>query len=221
MLPYLCEVMFKTYLAISLFALFFMPDEKKDVCTAPVVKTEDRASVLYNDCHLNGILSFDAFQKSLVGYEKYKPAKPIIAICDFSKPSDQKRFVVIDLQKKKVLTNTLVAHGKNSGEVMATQFSNQPESHKSSLGFFMIGQIIQSPKHGISLILEGLEKGKNDQAKAREIIMHGASYVCEKFIEQYGRLGRSFGCPALPEDVMKKITPVLANGSLLFIYQAK
>jgi len=213
--------MLKTYLLISLFAIFFNPEEKKDVCVAPVEKNLSNTRALYNDCHLNGVLSYDAFQKSLEGYQKYKPAKPIIAVCDFSKPSDQKRFVVIDIEKKKVLTNTFVAHGKNSGEIMATEFSNQPESHKSSLGFFMVGQIIQSPKHGISLLLEGLEKGKNDQARAREIIMHGATYVCEKFIEEYGRLGRSFGCPVLPQDVMQKITPILADGSLLYIYKAK
>ena len=213
--------MLKTYLFISLFAFLFGPDEKKDVCVAPAYQSQSSIKALYDECHLNGLLCYDAFQKSLEGYQKHKPAKPIIAVCDFSKPSDQKRFVVIDIEKKKVLTNTFVAHGKNSGEIMATEFSNQPESHKSSLGFFMVGQIIQSPKHGISLLLEGLEKGKNDQARAREIIMHGATYVCEKFIEEYGRLGRSFGCAALPQDVMQKITPVLADGSLLYIYKAK
>lgn len=173
---------------------------------------------LYDACGLNGRLSFDAFQKCLDGFNKYKPTKSIVAICDFSKPSDQKRFFVIDLVQKKILAYTYVAHGKNSGEKMATSFSNQPESLKSSLGFFKVGQPIETLKHGMSLVLDGLEKGKNDNARAREIIIHGATYVSEKFVQQYGYTGKSFGCPALPQDVMKAMLPLLANGSLLYIY---
>ena len=117
-----------------------------------------------------------------------------------------------------MIINSLVAHGKNSGGLIPTSFSNQPESLKSSLGFYNIGKIIQSPKHGEAILLNGLERGVNENARAREIIIHGAHYVCNSFIEKYGRLGRSFGCPALPIDVMIKITPIIANGGLLNIY---
>lgn len=173
---------------------------------------------LYEICGLKGLVSFDAFKKSLDGYRHYKPLKPLIAICDFTKPSSQERFYIVDLEQKRILQHSLVAHGKNSGELMAREFSNKPESLKSSLGFYKIGSVIQSPKHGLSLLLYGLEKNKNDNALSREIIMHGADYVCERFVQEHGRLGRSFGCPALPVSLMPEIAPLLKDGALLFIY---
>jgi len=173
---------------------------------------------LYKELKLTNIIGFEAFKKSMEGYAKYKPSKPIIAICDFTKPSNLERFCVIDLEHKSLIINSLVAHGKNSGGLIPTSFSNQPESLKTSLGFYNIGKIIQSPKHGEAILLNGLERGVNENARAREIIIHGAHYVCNSFIEKYGRLGRSFGCPALPIDVMIKIAPIIANGGLLNIY---
>lgn len=203
---------------LSLLGIFMSAGSSDATHVLPTKLSVSPIQELYDACGLNGRLSFDAFQKCVEGFNKYKPAKPIIAICDFSKPSDQKRFFVIDLVQKKILAYTYVAHGKNSGEKMATSFSNQPESLKSSLGFFKVGQPIATLKHGMSLVLDGLEKGKNDNARAREIIMHGATYVSEKFVQQYGYTGKSFGCPALPQDVMKDMLPLLANGSLLYIY---
>lgn len=173
---------------------------------------------LYNDCELNGVIAFDAFKKSVEGYNRFKPAKPIIAICDFTKPSSAERFYVIDLKQKCVLYRSLVAHGKNSGELMAESFSNKPQSLQSSLGFYKIGSPIQSPKHGLALLLYGLEKNVNDNALTREIIIHGADYVCESFVKEHGRLGRSFGCPALPVSLMPEVAPVLQDGALLYIY---
>jgi hypothetical protein len=164
------------------------------------------------------VLSYDAFAKCMDGYHRYRPSKHVVAICDFSQASDQKRFVVVDLDHKKVLSHTYVAHGKNSGDLTATSFSNEKDSHKSSLGFFKIGSVIQTALHGPALLLDGLERGKNDNARAREIIIHGAWYVCESFVRQYGYTGKSFGCPALPQDVLQALMPVLADGSLLYIY---
>lgn len=187
----------------------------KFIPETPVLKDVHQ---LYESCGLNGLVSFDAFKKSLDGYRHYKPLKPLIAICDFTKPSSQERFYVVDLEQKCIRHHSLVAHGKNSGELMARDFSNKPESLKSSLGFYKIGSEIQSPKHGLALMLYGLEKNKNDNALHREIIIHGADYVCEKFVQQHGRLGRSFGCPALPVSLMPEIAPLLKDGALLFIY---
>jgi hypothetical protein len=193
------------------------PEIKKDV-VRPHVTVVDRTRQLFEECRLGGLLSYDAFRKCMAGYDLYKPSKHIVAICDFSKNSDQKRFVVVDLDHKKVLSHTYVAHGKNSGDLKATSFSNEKESHKSSLGFFKVGSVIQTALHGPALLLDGLERGRNDNARTREIIIHGAWYVCESFVRQYGYTGKSFGCPALPDDVLKMLMPVLADGSLLYIY---
>lgn len=141
-----------------------------------------------------------------------------LAIADFSKSSDQKRFFIVDLKTGEVLLQTWVAHGKNSGELYARSYSNTPESHQSSKGLFKIGSKIMSPKHGESLLLYGLERGVNDKALEREIIMHGADYVSEAFIRQQGRCGRSYGCPALPREDIHKAISLLPEGSLLFIY---
>lgn len=207
------------YKSVLIILLVFANINRSFDCDALPLDLQPAAvSSLYHDCGLEKLICIEAFNNSLSGYNQYSPNKPIIAICDFTKPSTEERFFIVDLEHKKVLYKSLVAHGKNSGDLMATHFSNQPESLQSSLGFYKIGATIQSPKHGVALLLHGLEKAKNDNALKRQIIMHGADYVCQKFVSQYGRLGRSFGCPALPNSLMKEVAPILQNGALLYIY---
>lgn len=141
----------------------------------------------------------------------------ILTVIDFSLPSTAKRLWVIDPVKGLILHHTVVAHGRNSGELLAKNFSNRPESYQSSLGFYKTGETYQG-KHGYSLRLDGLEKGFNDQARSRAIVIHGADYAKEEFAKSTGRLGRSLGCPALPPELSARVIDLIKNGSLLFIY---
>lgn len=162
-------------------------------------------------------LSERAFYCAWFGFQKMKLDNPILAICDFTQSSRNKRLYVIDLLQKKVLYNTYVAHGRNSGNEFAEHFSNVNSSYQSSLGFYKTLGTYQG-KHGLSLRLEGLEKGINDRALERAIVMHGADYVSEDFIKNTGRLGRSLGCPAVSVSDSKKLINMLYNGAGLFIY---
>jgi hypothetical protein len=144
----------------------------------------------------------------------------VITIIDFSLPSTRERLWVIDLIQGKVLYRCLVSHGRNSGELMAENFSNTPGSNTSSPGFYTTGETYFG-KHGLSLTLDGLEMGINDKARARTIVIHGAEYVSTDFIRIHGRLGRSFGCPALPVALSKDIIQTIKDGSCLFIYVSK
>jgi hypothetical protein len=174
---------------------------------------------LWVDCKLEEIISFKVFKSAILGYHSIDifNKKNILSIIDFSEPSTKKRFFLIDLENKQLVYKCLVAHGKNSGDNYAKSFSNQRGSLKSSLGFFLTGETYMG-EHGYSLRLDGLEKGINDNARAREIVIHGAEYVSEEFIKEYGRLGRSWGCPALPNEVSKEIIDKITGGSCLFIY---
>ena len=167
-------------------------------------------------------LSKEVFDLALKGYnnliqKKLVHNKNIITVIDFSKASNQKRLYVIDLKKNMVMFQSLVAHGRNSGLQYATSFSNDNDSHKSSIGFY-ITLNTYSGDCGYALKLKGCEKGFNDHAYNRAIVMHGSEYVTEQFLKSNGFLGRSFGCPALPEKVSKKIIDVIKNGSCLFVY---
>lgn len=166
--------------------------------------------------------NFEMFDRGIKGYTALRDSKQIsekeiLTLIDFSKSSTEKRLWVIDLKTKTVLHHTLVAHGRNSGEEYASKFSNIPNSNQSSLGFYVTGATYIG-KHGKSLILHGVEKGINDKAQERAIVMHAADYVSEGFIKKVGRLGRSFGCPAIPTEIHKEMISTLANGTCLFIY---
>jgi len=173
---------------------------------------------LYDSLHLSEKgLSENAFRYAWFGFQKMKLHNPILAIADFSQSSRNKRLYVIDLLTKKLLMNTYVAHGRNSGQEFAEKFSNDNSSFQSSLGFYKTLGTYQG-KHGLSLKLEGVEKGINDRAFERAIVMHGADYVSESFIKNTGRLGRSQGCPAVSIADSKKLINMLYNGAGLFIY---
>jgi hypothetical protein len=140
----------------------------------------------------------------------------IITICDFSQSSKKKRLYIIDTKNYKVLMNTYVAHGKNTGLDQAQRFSNVPESLQSSLGFYVTkGTYIG--KHGLSLKLSGVERGFNDNAEERAVVMHGADYIGDHRLSS-PYMGRSFGCPAVPQEQSEKVINLLKNGTCLFIY---
>jgi hypothetical protein len=124
---------------------------------------------------------------------------------------------VIDVRNKKVLYRTFVAHGINSGEEYANSFSNQPESCKSSLGFYVTRKTYFG-SNGLSLRIDGVDKGFNDNANKRSIVIHGASYVSLRILHKYGVMGTTFGCPAIPTEVSNEIIPLVKNGSCFFIY---
>ncbi|MGF2413311.1 murein L,D-transpeptidase catalytic domain family protein [Ferruginibacter sp.] len=205
--------------------------------SSPVIKNEITALQLeanvsktlpsFVDCYsewnlTSAGLSKEAFTDAVKGYN-YLQSKQllnntgVLTIVDYSKPSSQKRLYVLDMNSGKVLFNTLVAHGRNSGLEYATNFSNKEESHQTSLGFF-VTQNTYNGGNGYSLKLKGCEKGINDKATERAIVMHGAQYADERFLQNNGYLGRSYGCPAVPEKINKKIIDAIKNGSCMFLY---
>jgi hypothetical protein len=163
----------------------------------------------------------ECFDVALRGFyalkEKGIVKSDILTLVDFSMSSNLKRLWIIDLSTNIVLFQSLVAHGRNTGEEFATNFSNTPESFKSSLGFYITGEVYKG-KHGISLKLDGLEKGLNDNARNRAVVLHGADYVSESFIRNHKRLGRSQGCPAVPVEFVSDIIEMIKGQSCLYIY---
>lgn len=152
----------------------------------------------------------------LVRNKKIKEGKPL-TIVDFSLPSTEKRLWIIDVERGIILQNSVVSHGRNSGNLMAEKFSNIDSSFMSSLGFYITGETYVG-KHGYSLRLDGVEKGFNDKARDRAIVIHGADYANEDFISNTGRLGRSLGCPALPVNTSKEIIDIIKDKTCLFIF---
>lgn len=164
---------------------------------------------------------FDIYKKAMLGYYKLKDEgkvqKDIVTVIDFRMSSTEKRMWIIDVATNKVLYHSLVAHGKNSGWDFAKTFSNTRNSNMSSIGFYLVGEKYFG-KYGLSLRLDGVEKGFNDNARSRAIVMHPAQYVNASITGSLGRLGRSFGCPAIPYKDSDKIMKTIADRSVLFIY---
>ena len=183
---------------------------------------------LYNQIDFGGNkVSFDAFNKAYQGYLNLKKAgklsgNDVISIADFSLISTSKRLWVIDLAQKKVLFNTQVAHGQGSGNDFATVFSNDEDSHQSSIGFF-VTRSTYGGKHGTSLRIAGMDKGVNDNAEARNVVIHPANYCSPSYLAQNKRIGRSWGCPAVSPELAQPIIDTIEGGTMLFIYapQAK
>lgn len=200
--------------------VFKISAEKQDSAA-----TVDPALELYTaiDFSNGERLSEDVFRKALKGYENLKKAGKlsegahILSICDFSLSSNAKRLWVIDTETKKVLFNSLVAHGKNTGEEFATHFSNTENSLQSSMGFFITEDTYEG-ENGYSLKLEGVDGGYNDAAMRRAIVMHGADYVSPEFAAQHKRIGRSWGCPAVPRELAAPIINTVKGKNCLFIY---
>lgn len=180
-------------------------------------------SALYNKLELNKLqLSPKAFYYAMEGAARLKAEgkllnDSIITIVDFTLPSYKKRLFIINLHSSELLFNTLVSHGRNSGVAMATRFSNKLNSLQSSLGFYVTVGTYEG-EHGYSLRLQGIERGINDNAYNRGIVMHSADYVNESFIRSQGYIGRSWGCPAVPVALHKQIIETIKDGSCLFIY---
>ncbi|GAB3218497.1 murein L,D-transpeptidase catalytic domain family protein [Algoriphagus aestuariicola] len=203
-------------LFISIFPKPNFSEDKPN--TSPDV---DPATLIYEG--LKGenasLPSKEVFSLAIQGWSKMKEnlKSKVLTVIDFSLPSTTKRMWIIDPEKGEILLHSVVSHGRNSGELMAKSFSNQPESYKSSLGFYTTAETYNG-KHGYSLRLDGLEKGFNDQARNRAIVIHGADYAREEFAASVGRLGRSLGCPALPSELSAKAINLIKDGSLLFIF---
>jgi len=167
-------------------------------------------------------LSADVFYKAATGFYNLKKTanlnhdKSILTIVDFNQPSHTKRMWIVDLQKSTLILNTWVAHGQGSGDDMANLFSNIDSSHQSSLGFYLTGEIYTG-KHGSSLRLDGLDANFNSNARQRDIVIHGAPYVSQQTINNIGRLGRSFGCPAVAPELTYSIINLLKDKTVLFI----
>lgn len=181
------------------------------------------SAILYDSLKLNEFgLNEKAFEYAWKGYLNLLESGKLsnaeyISICDFSQSSRNKRLYIIDLLDMKLFKNTYVAHGRNSGGEFAKSFSNRPESRKSSLGFYVTGKTY-SGAHGLSLQINGIEKGINDRAWARKIVIHGSNYVGENFLGENPFSGRSFGCPAVPSTEKDIIINTIKEGSCLFIY---
>lgn len=222
-------MIYKFLPVFMLFVASFSTSESKPTEPEKLIAATSEASFsmkaekIYSTLHSNNLSlpKMESFSKALQGFYQLKEkgliTKNILTIVDFSLSSNAKRLWIIDMSTNTILYNSLVAHGRNTGEEYAKEFSNAASSNKSSLGFYATGEVYQG-KHGLSLRLDGLEKGINDNARSRAVVIHGADYVAESFIKSHGRLGRSQGCPALPVGITKEVINVIKDKSCLFIY---
>ena len=173
---------------------------------------------VYDSLNIKNKIDYSIFQKAYLGYVQITNKNPgVLIIIDYSKPSNEERFYVLDLNKKKLVYSTRVAHSKNSGLEIPLQFSDDPNSYQSSLGFFVtLGEY--NGAYGYSLRLKGLEENINANAEDRAIVIHGGDIVEDEYIKKFGFAGRSLGCPVLPHSLTREIIDFIKHGRVLFIY---
>ncbi len=173
---------------------------------------------VYDSLNIKGKIDYSIFQKAYLGYVQIPNKNPgVLVIIDYTKPSNEERFYVLDLNRKKLVYSTRVAHSKNSGLEIPLEFSDDPNSYQSSLGFFLtLGEY--NGAYGYSLRLKGLEENINANAESRAIVIHGGDIVNDEYIKKYGFAGRSLGCPVLPAALTKEIVNYIKHGRVLFIY---
>ena len=186
-----------------------------------IAEEANLADVLYSRLNLKKLgLSQETLAYAINGYQRLDAAgkvrNPDLTIIDMGQSSRKKRLYIIDMENQKLVRNTFVSHGKNSGLDMANSFSNAVNSNKTSLGFYITTNTYRG-KHGLSLRLRGMEEGFNDNAEARAIVMHGANYVSAGRVNT-GYMGRSLGCPALAQHESAEVIQTVKNGSVMFIY---
>ena len=229
------RILSKAISSISLMALLVVGQvihaaSNNKVVAAPVVtyKTtanslEVETSMLYDELSLGQIgLGKKAFEYAYKGYKKLLNSgqiakQNILSVVDFSQSSKNKRLYIVDIEKREILMNTYVAHGRNSGKEYATSFSNSISSLKSSLGFF-VTKATYYGEHGLSLRIDGMERGINDKAEQRAVVIHGADYLGDRYLDGNPFSGRSWGCPAVPSEQSSQIIDIIKDGSVMFIY---
>ena len=173
---------------------------------------------VYDSLNIKDKIDYSIFQKAYLGYVQISHKNPgVLIIIDYTKPSNEERFYVLDLNKKKLIYSTRVAHSKNSGLEIPLEFSDDPNSYQSSLGFFVtLGEY--NGAYGYSLRLKGLEENINANAEDRAIVIHGGDIVEDEYIKKFGFAGRSLGCPVLPNSLTREIIDFIKHGRVLFIY---
>ena len=209
------QPLYKTYLLPLLcFCIVMLAGAAPTYALPSVKELRQSAPRLSAKVATLALTAFECAQKRKIGKSRY------FSVIDYSLPSTEPRYWLFDLREGTLLFEELVGHGRNSGENWATTFSNRHGSKMSSLGLFETGTVYHG-RNGYSLCLEGLEKGINDNAYDRAIVIHGAPYIGKSFIKKHSRLGRSWGCPVFRPEVNKGIVDTIKHGQLLFIYYPK
>ncbi len=222
-LYFLCSITFGSVFASNSYNTEEIVNSKQQIEKIQKHINEVYQKIKNNNAEATTLLDRVAFRNAYWGFLNLKENKllpkttTLITICDFNLSANKKRLWVIDLSNNKVLYHSLVSHGKNSGEEFATSFSNTVNSYQSSLGFF-VTDTTYFGKNGYSLRLNGMDKGFNCNALERAIVMHGAAYCSEDFIVENQRLGRSYGCPAVPNEIAQELIDVIKEKSCLYIH---
>lgn len=226
---------FLTVVCVLVFSFAFSSTDKltslkypKNVTPEPIVKVEkslkEEITSLYGAFSIKNVSmpALTVFEKALNGYYKLEEegeiSNPLLTLVDFNLSSTKKRMWILNMDTQEVMFNTYVSHGKNTGLEFAKNFSNKVNSHQSSLGFYLTGETYYG-KNGLSLFIDGVEKGINSNARDRYVVIHGADYAEPEFIKKYGRLGRSYGCPAVPNKIAKKLIHTIKGKSVVYLHK--